>query len=317
MIDLPPLSSNPGQRGHFVEFFEEIVSKHTERAYLAAARDFAAWCAENDIDDLEQINAATLRGFLAMCTTRYAPSTAKQRALCLRCLLESTRDFQCPAGDAFHGLSLPKSKPPARHVSRISEAELGRLLQVHGASLVDLRDRALLALLITCFVPIRALCRLTTKTFLRDKDGPWLRLGKRLDQAKYLCPEHVTRAIESYLSAAVIKRQEDPYLFRSIAGASGALTGRPLSQADVFRIVRRRAKAAGIKGLVSPRELRAAGIARFLSHGRRDLEIAADLAGHISTRSTIRYTPPGATRPRRRIAYRLSELDKWDLFEDR
>jgi site-specific recombinase XerD len=314
MIALPPLFSS--HLGHFTQFFETFASKRTGRAYLATARDFSDWCAQNDIHDLEQVVAQTLRGFLAACAARYAPATTKQRAICLRRLLESTRDFRCPAGEAFHGLKLPKSKPRPRHWSQIAEDDLQKLLHTTGAGIAELRDSALLAVLVTCFLPTRKLCRLSTKTFLRNKDGAWLRLGENWRGKKSPCPPNAARAIESYLTAGGMSRQVDPYLFRTIAGASGALTERPLSQTDVWRIVRKRARAVGIKDGISPRALRAAGIARFLTNGNGDLETAADLAGHSTTRSTIRYAPPGTKRPRNRIAYRLEELDEWQLFEN-
>ena len=193
--------------------------------------------------------------------------------------------------------------------SKLADKDLGQLIKAgSGAGIAALRDTAIVAFLIACFVPVRTLRTLSTKTYSRNRDGAWLRFSGGFNTATYPCPQRLAACLDAYLQIAAVSAREDPYLFRTIAGASGALTQRALSQPDVFRIVQKRARAAGIEGRVSPRELRAAGLARFLRDGG-DLVVAARLAGHRTTRSTIRYAQPGVVRPRNRIAYRLEDLD--------
>ena len=68
----------------------------------------------------------------------------------------------------------------------------------------------------------------------------------------------------------------------------GALTDRPMSQADVYRMVRRRAASAGIKTQIGCHTFRATGITEYLRNGGK-LEIAQQMANHESARTTGLY----------------------------
>lgn len=94
--------------------------------------------------------------------------------------------------------------------------------------------------------------------------------------------------IEAYIKGAGL--QEDPkgLLFRTVAGKTGRLTILPLSQADAYRMIRRRAKAAGIKTKIGNHTFGATGITAYLKNGGK-LEIAQQIAAHESSRTTGLY----------------------------
>ncbi len=77
-------------------------------------------------------------------------------------------------------------------------------------------------------------------------------------------------------------------LFRTAVGRSGRLSRRPLLQSDVWRMIRRRAQAAGIKTEIGCHTFRATGITAYLNNGGR-LEIAQQMAAHKSARTTGLY----------------------------
>ena len=78
------------------------------------------------------------------------------------------------------------------------------------------------------------------------------------------------------------------YPFRSARGRSQQLTTNPLAQADVYRMIRRRAFAAGIKTRIGNHTFRATGITQYLRNsGRR--ELAQQMAAHESPRTTALY----------------------------
>ena len=62
----------------------------------------------------------------------------------------------------------------------------------------------------------------------------------------------------------------------------------PLAQADVYRMIRRRAFAAGIRTRIGNQTFRATGITQFLPNGGRR-ELAQQLAAHESPRTTALY----------------------------
>jgi len=78
------------------------------------------------------------------------------------------------------------------------------------------------------------------------------------------------------------------HLFRSAAGRTGRLSDTPLAQANVFRMVGRRAEAAGIRTRIGCHSFRATGITEYLRNGGK-LEIAQQMANHESARTTGLY----------------------------
>jgi integrase len=61
-----------------------------------------------------------------------------------------------------------------------------------------------------------------------------------------------------------------------------------MSQADVYRMVRRRAAAAGIETKIGCHTFRATGITEYLRNGGK-LEVAQQMANHESARTTGLY----------------------------
>lgn len=67
------------------------------------------------------------------------------------------------------------------------------------------------------------------------------------------------RYLEEYIRAARHRRGSEGPLFRTTRGRSGELTGNSLLQPDVWRMIRRRALAAGIQTEIGCHTFRATG----------------------------------------------------------
>jgi site-specific recombinase XerD len=113
----------------------------------------------------------------------------------------------------------------------------------------------------------------------------WVRLhekgGKRHEMP---CHHKLEADLHSYFEAlkAVKKKHGaavDPkaWLFCTTEGQSGILTGRPMSQPDVYRMIGRRAADAGIATKMSCHTFRATGITEYLRNGGK-LEVAQQMA---------------------------------------
>jgi Phage integrase family len=103
-------------------------------------------------------------------------------------------------------------------------------------------------------------------------------------------PTHhnLDRYLEEYIRAAGIAEDRKGPLFRTARGRSRELTGNALLQSDVWRMIRRRALAAGIKTEIGCHTFRATGITAYLKNGGR-LEVAQQMAAHESARTTGLY----------------------------
>ena len=94
--------------------------------------------------------------------------------------------------------------------------------------------------------------------------------------------------IDAYVKAAGIEDDNKGPLFRTAKGRTGELTDKPLAQPDVWRMIRRRAKKAGIKTRIGCHSFRGTGITIYLENGGT-LEKAQTMANHESPRTTKLY----------------------------
>ena len=88
--------------------------------------------------------------------------------------------------------------------------------------------------------------------------------------------------------SAGIADDPDAPLFQTAVGKTGKLTGKPLWQQDAYRMIQRRAKAAGIKTRIGNHTSRATGITAYLNNSGT-LETAQHIANHESPRTTKLY----------------------------
>jgi integrase len=91
-------------------------------------------------------------------------------------------------------------------------------------------------------------------------------------------------------------------LFRTIGRGTDALTATPLPQANAYAMIRRRTGGADIATKIGNHTFRASGITAYLKNGGT-LENAANMANHVSTRTTQLYD-------RRRDDVSLDEVER-------
>jgi integrase/recombinase XerD len=109
------------------------------------------------------------------------------------------------------------------------------------------------------------------------------------------CHHNLDHYLDEYIAAAGIAGDVDGYLFRTAAGKTGMLTEKPLSQPDAYRMVQRRAKAAGIETRIGNHTFRATGITAYLKNSGK-LEVAQHIANHESPRTTKLYETFGSAK---------------------
>jgi integrase len=155
--------------------------------------------------------------------------------------------------------------------------------------LLGLRDRALIAMMVYSFARIGAVIQMKVGDYFVQGRRRWVRLhekgGKEHDVP---CHHRLDQCLHDYIEAAGITDDVDGYLFRTARRKSGQLTTNPLFQQDAHRIIRRRAKAAGIETRIGNHTFRATGITAYLKNSGK-LEVAQQIANHESPRTTKLY----------------------------
>ena len=164
---------------------------------------------------------------------------------------------------------------------------------IDAESLMGMRDRALIGTMVYTFARVGAVTRLRVEDVYAQRRRLWVRLdekgGKRHEMP---CHHRLEEWLYDYLEAAGIADDPGGLLFRSARAATDTLSSRPMSQADVYRMIRRRAEAAGIATAIGCHSFRATGITEYLLNGGK-LEIAQQMANHESSRTTGLYDRRG------------------------
>lgn len=291
-LHLPPLIAHAGERAarRFVEYFTaEIRNPNTRAAYARAVGRFARW-AEGHGLSLEQLTPVHVALYIEQLGREREPATVKQHLAALRMLgdyLVTGGVLAANPAASVRGprLVVRRGKTPAP----LPEEARQLLDSIGNHELVDLRDAALVAVMLYGFARVSAAVGLRVRDYeghnrrawliLREKGGQWRRIPVHSEAAARL---------DAWLVASGLANVPEAPLFPSLRGRSGLPSDRPLLARNALDVVKRRARAAGLSLALSPHSFRATGITAFLAGGG-SLEAAAQLAGHASTRTTQLY----------------------------
>jgi site-specific recombinase XerD len=290
---LPALIANAGDQvaWRYIDFFTaNIRNPHTRRAYARACHRFFAWC------DDRGLTLATIRPFdvstyiEARQQTHSAPDV-KQQLAAVRMLFDWLIIGQVVPVNPAGAVRGPKHVVKAGKTPVLEGKEWRTLLESIPTERVrDLRDRALIATLTYSFARVTAALKMKVED-LRPKATGWqLRLHEKGGKHHTMpCHHALAEALRAYIAVAGIAEDRKGWLFRTSRGHTAtALSEQPMTQPDAWRMIRRRAAAAGIHAPIGNHSFRATGITAYLANGGA-LEHAQEMAAHESPRTTKLY----------------------------
>jgi site-specific recombinase XerD len=283
--------ARPAVRARMRDFFSShIRNPNTRRAYREAVRQFSSFCAEHGIVDLAQVEPIHVAAFVEAQLKLHSRPTVKQRLAALRMLFDWMVVGQILPVNPAHAVRGPKHSQ-RRGKTPVLQADEARTLidAIDTTSLPGLRDRALIGLMVYTFSRVGAAVSMRVEDYFVQGRRGWVRLHQKGGKEHEMPTHHnLDRYLEEYIAAAGIAQERKEPLFRTTRGRSGELTGNALLQSDVWRMIRRRALAGGIKTEIGCHTFRATGITAYLKNGGR-LEIAQQMAAHESARTTGLY----------------------------
>jgi integrase/recombinase XerD len=284
-------TARPEARTRLRDFFSShIRNPNTRRAYREAVRQFSAFCAENGIGDLAQVEPIHVAAFVETQLKLHSKPTVKLRLAALRMLFDWMVVGQVIPTNPAHAVRGPKHSQ-RRGKTPVLQADEARTLidAIDTTSLPGLRDRALIGLMVYTFARVGAAISMKVEDFFVQGRRGWVRLHEKGGKEHEMPTHHnLDRYLEEYIRTAGIAEDRKSALFRTTRGRSGELTANPLLQSDVWRMIRRRALAAGIETEIGCHTFRATGITAYLKNGGK-LEIAQRMAAHESARTTGLY----------------------------
>jgi site-specific recombinase XerD len=290
---VPALIAAAGEQAgwRYVEFFTaNIRNPHTRRAYARACSRFFAWCEDRGLT-LTTIRPFDVATYIESLQQTHSAPGVKQQLAAVRMLFDWLITGQVVPFNPASAVRGPKHVVKTGVTPVLDGKEWRKLIDAIPTDTVrDLRDRALIATLTYSFARITAALKMKVED-LRPKGAGWqLRLHEKGGKHHTMpCHHALAEALRAYIDTATIAEDRKGWLFRTARGhVATVLSEQPMGQTDAWRMIRRRAAAAGIMAPIGNHSFRATGITAYLSNGGA-LEHAQEMAAHESPRTTKLY----------------------------
>ena len=289
---MPAFITAEGERAarRFLEFFTvNIRNRNTRKAYAAAVVCFFDWCSARRLT-LAYVQPVHVATYIEQLQTRSSKQTVKQHLAAIRALFDWLVVGQIVPGNPALSVRGLRYSTIKGKTSVLNAAEARELLNsIDTSSVVGLRDRALIALMTYTFARVGAVVSMKVNAYYPQTKRWWVRLQEKNGKLNEMpCHHNLEQYLDHYIEAAAITNDKTAPLFRTALGKTHKLTDKPMRQADVYRMIQRRAEQAGIQTKIGCHTFRATGITAYLKNGGK-LEIAQQMAGHSNPKTTSLY----------------------------
>jgi site-specific recombinase XerD len=293
---LPRLIADAGKNAswRFIEFFTATIrNKNTRMAYVQAVAQFFSWCDDHGIEELHRIQPVVVAGYIEELQLSRSTPTVKQHLAAVRMLFDWLVIGQIVPVNPAAAVRGPKHVVNRGKTPVLKSDEARQLLDsIKIDSLVGLRDRALIGLMCYTFSRVSAAVHMKTDDYFQNGKRWWIRLHEKGGKRHEVPAHHnAEQYLDDYLEAAGIWDEKNTPLFRSV-DRQKRITENPMTRTDVFRMVKRRALAAGLPSSTCCHTFRATGITAYLENGGT-IENAQAIAAHESPRTTKLYDRTG------------------------
>jgi site-specific recombinase XerD len=289
----PALIASAGERAsyRFIEFFTaEIRNPNTRRAYARAAVEFFDWLEAHGVTQLTAIESIHVATYIEQLQKACSAPTAKLRLAALRHLFDWMVTGQVMPGNPVAAVRGPRHVVWRGKTPVLDPAEVRQLLDaIDTTTVIGLRDRALIGLMVYSFARIGAAIGMRVEDVFSQNRRLWVRLQEKVGKQHAMpCHHNLETYLHDYLTGAGLAANPKALLFQTFSRTTGQLTGNPLPQANAYAMIQRRAKSAGLANHIGNHTFRATGVTAYLKNGGT-LEKAAQMANHASTRTTQLY----------------------------
>jgi len=290
-VGLPELIRREGAHAEarFVEFFTAAIrNRGTRVAYAQAAADFLAWCEQRGVS-LGRVTPVVVAAYIEQLSAAYAAPTVKLRLAALRSLFDYLVTGQVLPTNPAASVRGPRHVVKKGRTPVLRADEARQLIDaIDVRSVVGLRDRALIGVMVYSFARVSAAVGMNVEDYYPQGRRTWLRLHEKGGKRHDVPAHHNAEAyLDEYLEVAGIRDERRGPLFRTVSRRR-ELTLTRMHRVDVSRMIKRRARQAGLTTAVCCHTFRATGITAYLENGG-SLEHAQRIAAHESVRTTKLY----------------------------
>ena len=288
---LPALITAAGPRAgkRFVEFFTaDIRNANTRQAYARSVARFLEWCQVHGLD-LASIEPIHVASYIEGLKDELSKPTVKQHLAALKRMFDWLVTGQVVPFNPASSVRGPK------HIVRkgktpvlMGEEARDLLASIDTTTIVGLRDRALIALMVYSFARVGAALGMKVEDYYVERKRGVVRLHEKGGKVITMPTHHNAEAfLDEYIEAAGIADDRKGPLFRTV-DKTRKLTANAMTRYDALAMIKRRVKAVGLPPEVCCHSFRATGITVYMKNGGA-LEKAKEMAGHADPRTTGLY----------------------------
>ena len=156
------------------------------------------------------------------------------------------------------------------------------------STLIGLRDRALIGVMVYTFARVNAVIGMKVKDYFIQGRRGWVRLHEKGGKEHEVPCHHTLEKLPRRIHRRRRHRRRRRTARCSARPGARPARRRRMWQQDAYRMIQRRAAAAGIKTRIGNHTFRATGITAYLKN-KGTLEHAQTIANHASPRTTKLY----------------------------
>jgi len=236
---LPALVAAAGERAgmRFLEFFAaNIRNPHTRRAYARAADEFLAWCSSAGMPSIAAVQPLHVATWIEAGTRELAAPSVKQRLAAIGYLFDSFVTGQVIPVNPAASVRGPRHVVTSGQTPVLDPAEARALLDsIDMSTVVGLRDRALIGLMVYSFARIGAALGMTVEDVFTQNRRLWARLREKGGKRHAMpCHHNLEEYLTGYRDGAELRADPKGPLFRTIGRGTGKLTRTVLPQANAY-----------------------------------------------------------------------------------
>jgi integrase/recombinase XerD len=253
-------------------------------AYEGDLRDLLCFLRAASIDDIQQVELPHIQAwFKALSDRSFAISSIARKLAAVRMFWKYLYANNRVADDLVSLLESPKLWHRLPRI--VDTSQVGALLDSPGEDdAFEQRDRAILEMFYACGLRVSELASLK-RGDVNLQVGFVRCIGKGRKERIVPVGGPAAQALQEYLSALRPRLVKDPAQDRIFLSR----TGKPLDRHNIYRLVQRYARRAGITIKMTPHSLRHCFASHLLAGGA-DLRIVQELLGHASVTTTQIYT---------------------------
>lgn len=275
----------------YLEFFAaQIRNTNTRTAYARAARRLFDWCDDNGIGQLHDIEPIHIAAWVETRMREAAAPTVKQELAGVRQLFDWLVIGQVVASNPADAVRGPKHSVKVGKTPVLSADEARQLIQsIPTDTIGGLRDRAIIATMTYTFARITATVKMNVRDVFTKQRRLWVRLHEKGGKEHEMpCHHSLEEYLHEYIEAAGIAGKKDQPLFCTMDRRRQLTTTR-LNRTEVWYMVKRRAKRAGLDTDVCNHTFRGTGLTAYLENPDSRLELAQQMANHADPKTTKLY----------------------------